>query len=152
MAADQIYARSSIGIGDLPLGCRPAIRAARFLYADIGRQVGLNGFDSVSQRAVVPAFRKAQVIAGSFVARTHLNAIRYSPVLDEARFLIDAVSRTPARKNSDGTIAWLVDLFERLERQDQVRRGQSTEALFQQPRLHHYRVPQQAAQLQKLEC
>ena len=39
-AADVLYARSEAGIGGLPLACRPAIRAARLIYAEIGAEIG----------------------------------------------------------------------------------------------------------------
>ena len=38
------------------------INAARFLYAEIGHELERLGCDSVSQRAVVPAGRKAQLL------------------------------------------------------------------------------------------
>ncbi len=53
-AAEQLYARSEAGIAVLPLSCRPAIRAARLIYAEIGRAVEANGLDSVG---VAPACR-----------------------------------------------------------------------------------------------
>jgi phytoene synthase len=152
LEADHLYVRASIGIGDLPFQCRPAIRAARFLYADIGHQVGLNGFDSITHRAVIPSLRKIQVIAHSLVAPGLPNSAMPFPVLDEARFLIDAIPQTPANPNPDGSIAWLVDLFERLERLDQVRRGPSQKAAPLPPEGRHYRMPKPAARLQKLEC
>jgi phytoene synthase len=151
-AADQIYARSHAGIADLPFQCRPSMRAARFLYADIGRQVGLNGFDSVTRRAVVPGSRKLQLVAYSLVAPKRSDSDVLMPVLDEARFLIDAVARIPPRKHSDGRVAWLVDLFERLERRDRIKSGQSPEGLAPPPRRRHYRARRHAAQLQKVEC
>ena len=46
------------GIGCLPADCRPAMHAARLLYAEIGRTVESNGYDSVTRRAVVPTARK----------------------------------------------------------------------------------------------
>jgi phytoene synthase len=62
-AADSLYARGGRGIASLPAGCRPAIRAAAHLYAEIGREVSRRGFDSVSGRAVVAPSRKAMVLS-----------------------------------------------------------------------------------------
>lgn len=52
-AADALYARVGSGVAQLPLACRPGINAARFLYADIGRQVQRAGCDSKIGRAHV---------------------------------------------------------------------------------------------------
>lgn len=49
--ADELYARADAGIEALPSDCRPAIRAARLLYSEIGRAVRRRGCDSVSGRA-----------------------------------------------------------------------------------------------------
>jgi hypothetical protein len=56
--ADTLYARADAGIDALPASCRAGIRAARSIYAEIGREVARRGHDGVSQRAVVPAWRK----------------------------------------------------------------------------------------------
>ena len=47
-AAELLYAHSESGIAGLPPACRPAIRAARLIYAEIGREVERAGYDSVS--------------------------------------------------------------------------------------------------------
>ena len=52
-AADQHYRQAGAGIARLPLNCRLGIGAAGLLYAEIGREVGRRGMDSVSDRAVV---------------------------------------------------------------------------------------------------
>ncbi|MDX2308653.1 MAG: phytoene/squalene synthase family protein [Hyphomicrobium sp.] len=61
--ADIYYRSAEVGIGKLPSDCRPGIRAARKLYAAIGHQVRLNGYDSVTRRAVVPGSRKLKLLA-----------------------------------------------------------------------------------------
>jgi phytoene synthase len=91
-AADALYARADRGLSQLPAGCRPAMFAARTIYAEIGREIAANGMDSVSVRAVVPARRKLALL-GQAVG----NALTAQPaddaqVLPEARFLVDAVS------------------------------------------------------------
>jgi phytoene synthase len=59
--ADELYARSQIGIGQLPRDCRAAIFAARLVYAQIGREIERHHLDSVSRRAVVSSMRKKNI-------------------------------------------------------------------------------------------
>ncbi len=88
--ADGLYARGDLGVPMLPRDCRPAIRAARLLYADIGRVVRSRGGNSVDTRAVVSKGRKL-----ALVARASLSVFGASrepmtddpPPLDEVRFL-----------------------------------------------------------------
>jgi phytoene synthase len=71
--ADALYARADVGIPALPWRCRAAVRAARFIYAEIGRVIARAGHDSVSSRAVVSLGRKLWL-----VARALLPARRYA--------------------------------------------------------------------------
>lgn len=57
-AADDSYRRADRGVELLPTDCRPAIRAARSIYSDIGRLIRVAGCDSVSARAHTSAARK----------------------------------------------------------------------------------------------
>lgn len=133
-AADLLYLRSAPGIAALPLGCRPAIHAARLMYAGIGREVGRRGFDSVTGRAVVAGPRKLVLLARALAEAglTVRMAAEEAP-LPAARFLVDAAAaaatRTPPAApswrerrwwNLDDRMAWVIDLFERLERREQV--------------------------------
>jgi phytoene synthase len=95
--ADTLYARADVGIQLLPKDCRPAIAAARHLYAEIGHQLLREGCDSVSRRTVVSATRKMWIVA-STAAR--------------------AVAPSERRVNLGERTEWLVGLFERLERRD----------------------------------
>lgn len=130
--ADELYARAATGIASLPAAARPGMHAARLLYAEIGREVERQGLDSVSRRAVVSSTRKARVLS-AVLARRLLRAgegLDHSlPALDETRFLVDAVVRTPAattaatvvpRRPIEERVIWLVDLFDRLERADRA--------------------------------
>jgi phytoene synthase len=133
--ADRLYRQATAGIAELPPDCRPGIRAARFLYAEIGREVERAAFDSVSRRVVVSAPRKLWLLARSFLAvdlgRTR---VRFD-CLAEARFLVDAVAAATPRIaaaapslpwwNLDERAAWVFELFERLERQEQLGRSRS---------------------------
>jgi len=122
--ADALYLRSGAGIAYLPPACRPGIRLARTLYADIGREIERNGGDSVSQRAKVSTGRKFALAAQTLVAMALPQPRELAPALAEAQFLVDAVAAdvlpqpvSPAWRLSRKLI-WLIDLFERLERRE----------------------------------
>ena len=90
--ADQLYQRSEWGIAQLPAACRPGIFAARWIYAEIGREVESNGLDSVSRRAIVGAPRKAILLAHALRQAVKTRQPDVAPPLDEVRFLLDAVA------------------------------------------------------------
>jgi 15-cis-phytoene synthase len=128
-AAEALYRRADGGIARLPAGCRPGIRAARMLYAEIGREIERRGCDSVSFRAVVPRRRKLQLLSRALLTG---DAKRRLPVLPlpQARFLVDAVADSrPARSSAPlrsirwwslaDRVVWVLDLFERLECREQ---------------------------------
>ena len=134
-AADALYARATRGIERLPLSCRPGIYAARALYAEIGRELERGGLDSVSHRAVVSTSRKLKVLARTLALlqtewRPAKNLVA-SGQLDETRFLIEAVAAMPVRKHEpnvrakpiEDRVVWVIDLFARLERRDQLQRS-----------------------------
>jgi phytoene synthase len=126
-AADVLYRRAEAGIAALPAGCRTGIMAARLLYAEIGREVERNGFDSVSQRAVVPAGRKLQLLgraAGAVVGGRPPR--RQAPPLEATRFLVEAVAASPLQHGPvriADRAGWVIGLFERLERRDRLARA-----------------------------
>ena len=90
--ADQLYRRAQWGIAQLPFGCRPAIFAARLIYAEIGAVIESRGFDSVTSRAVVPRGRKLSLLSQAALAAVGASRRERAPILREARFLIDAVA------------------------------------------------------------
>ncbi|MBI5532989.1 MAG: phytoene/squalene synthase family protein [Deltaproteobacteria bacterium] len=106
-AADALYEKSEAGIRMLPRDCRIGIQAARLVYADIGRSIRRNGFDSVAHRAVVPTWRKVFLVLRSLtyaLSRT-APAAEVSSVLarpasgvrawaPEAHFLLEALEDT----------------------------------------------------------
>jgi phytoene synthase len=124
--ADELYRRADGGIDQLPLACRPAIRAARLLYAEIGREVRHRGLDSVARRAVVPLPRKLALLARATLATALPGEAEVAPPLDEVRFLVEAAAAAPRRCvevapwSLEERLAWLIDLFGRLERRQQV--------------------------------
>ena len=133
-AADILYARATLGIANLPFGCRPGIYAARALYAEIGRELERDGLNSVAKRAVVSTGRKLAVLARTlaFLQREWAPAQKFgdhSAELEATRFLVAAVAATPLRETTkprvrpiEDRVVWVIDLFERLERRDQLQR------------------------------
>ncbi len=91
-AADRLYERSTAGIAQLPVGCRPGIFAARLIYAEIGRRLEALGLDSVSQRAVVSRSRKIQLLGNALLATARPRFRDRTPALKEVQFLVDAAS------------------------------------------------------------
>lgn len=124
--ADTLYKRAETGIAKLPVACRPGIYAARLLYAEIGQEVARNGYDSVSQRAVVPGSRKMTLLSQAIVATPFPGGDCNAEPLQENRFLIDAAASAPGLPGCDvngrrdiGTkVGWVLDLFETLEERD----------------------------------
>jgi phytoene synthase len=135
-AADELYLRSQAGIGALPRDCRPAIRAAQLVYAEIGQQVRRQGLDSVNHRAVVARRRKAALIAraaAAWVAPPPRGATE-PPALPAVQFLVDAAQADPGasgpgasrapprsvvpRRSFEEKAVWATDLFARLASND----------------------------------
>lgn len=137
LAAERLYAQADIGIAGLPEGCRRGINAARFLYAEIGRQLERIGCDSVARRAVVPASRKAELVPRILWTSAFPRRGEARLELAETRFLVEAAAaaplprgteaqgrREPALAGIEGRAVWVLDLFERLERRDRMRRAE----------------------------
>ena len=120
--ADGLYRRAQAGVARLPRSCRPGIGAARLLYAEIGHEVARRGYDSVARRAVVSRRRKLMLLARGLAGAVAPPSQAPASTLDAVQFLIDAAALTvPGRRamraTVDDRIAWLVDLFARLEAQ-----------------------------------
>jgi phytoene synthase len=128
-AADALYARAADGIAGLPAACRPGIHAARLLYAEIGQQLRRGGLDAVRHRAHVGALRKAGVLCRALCAATRpASGSSYAP-LNETRMLLDTIGPLPpadaaagrdARETQQSQAEWLLELFVRLQRRDQL--------------------------------
>jgi phytoene synthase len=130
--AEVLYQRAAGGIAALPASCRPGMHAARILYAEIGREVERRAGDSVSSRAVVAPARKLRCLASAGLAAVTFPRQTDTPCLAEARFVVDAVAATAdairrdvAGNPIEARVAWVVDLFDRLERQERLSVGTS---------------------------
>lgn len=129
VAADRLYRQADAGIACLPRGCRPAIRAARLLYAEIGHEVRRRGHDAVARRAVVPAQRKVVLLSQALSAgngRKHEASVQ---TLDAILFLVEAVQRMPLPVAARVPAAWwrydqrllrVLALFEDLGHRDRL--------------------------------
>lgn len=118
-AADAMYRRAEAGIAALPRDCRPAICAARLVYAEIGRRLEQLGLDSVSQRAVVSRQRKLTLIARATAAAFAPSGGRHAapPALPAVQYLVDACADCtpqPIREAEPiGQVGRVIELFER---------------------------------------
>ncbi len=116
--ASRLYRAGEAGIAALPLACRPGIRAAGLLYAEIGREVAQRGYDSVNSRAVVPSARKLALLARAATPARRRDDYGAWPLIEEARFLIEAVTPEPKlpRLRYGERVLWALDLLQRVER------------------------------------
>ncbi len=90
--AAEHYRLADIGIRHLPRDARLAIRAARLIYADIGRVIENNGWDSVSTRAYTGTWRKVWLCIRAVGARFWGEAPNEAPPHPSVRFLVDQVA------------------------------------------------------------
>ncbi|WP_162910227.1 phytoene/squalene synthase family protein [Azohydromonas sediminis] len=122
--ADALYRRVDGGVARLPLPCRPGINAARRLYAAIGHEVRRRGPQAWHSRAVVPASRKAWLLAQAVVQLWPRGA-GTAPPLPANRHLVHAAASAPPPLDDRPAVldrtAWVIDLFDRLERQERAR-------------------------------
>ncbi|MEH3116842.1 MAG: phytoene/squalene synthase family protein [Methylorubrum populi] len=129
-AADGLYARAEPGIAALPPACRPAIRAAGAIYAEIGRAVEANDLDSITRRARVDGGRKAALLARAALPVFRSPGLA-APPLPETTFLVAAVldhpvparRRLPSWWDVSGQVVHVLDLIEALEERDAFRRS-----------------------------
>ncbi len=122
--ADQLYLRAETGIACLPRDCRPAIMAARLIYADIGRVIQRRGFDSVTHRAVVLRPRKWWLMSRAMVS--YLLAPQRDFMLrplDSVQFLVAAAPTGEQDAIQPDLLISTIGLLERLGQRDRSRRG-----------------------------
>ncbi|MCE2660217.1 MAG: phytoene/squalene synthase family protein [Rubrivivax sp.] len=117
--ADRLYQRGECGVCHLPRACRPAIQAARLVYAEIGRAVQAAGMDSVNRRAYVRRPRQLALLALAGTAWWRppgqpIAAGANAEPLPAIRFLVEAAAQDelPDRTFYQRTLRMLT-LFER---------------------------------------
>lgn len=121
--AGRLYARAEPGIAMLPRDCRPAIRAAHRIYAEIGSEVSRAGFDSVSRRAVVTSRRKIALLAQAWLPAMPRRAVAAEPPLPANAYLVHAVPATElgiAHQSLGNRIGWAVELFAELDARNRL--------------------------------
>jgi 15-cis-phytoene synthase len=126
--ADGLYSRAHAGIELLPANCRPAILAAALIYAEIGREIERNGFDSFTQRTRVSATHKFLLMARAMRGSPSLPEIAAAPPLACVNFLIEAArsSHLVQRKVPRSIAGWresfirVLGTFERLQRAERI--------------------------------
>jgi phytoene synthase len=146
--ADRLYHQAAAGIAQLPRDCRSAILAARLIYAEIGQQLRREGLDPCAQRAVVPASRKLVLLAcaslqsgwmgRSAAAVPPLAAIAY--LVNQCDTLEDtAFSSGISTRPFNQRMAWMLEMFERVEVRRQVERDSApaNDAALAEQRLSH---------------
>ena len=98
--ADALYSAAWPGIDELPARCRPAIRAAALVYAEIGQKIREAEYDSVTQRAWTGRTKKALLLARSLgyrpgtwerAGRSEAQSSCVRLADDSAAFLVEAV-------------------------------------------------------------
>lgn len=122
-AAEVLYGRAQQGVLALPRLCRPAILSARHIYADIGRVIEQQGYDSVNQRAVVSSQQKLVRIAQSLPAVVFAPGwLRGHKPLAAVEFLVEAAlpaaAAIPPRTVSEKA-GWMIDLLLTLNEREQ---------------------------------
>ncbi len=120
--AEGLYRRADTGIDGLDATYRPAIFAARYLYAEIGREVARNGFDSISRRARVPYQRKAALLARAVARAARGGCVSADPAACEVRFIVDSIPAAaaavpaPRARGPGADLEWTLELFATLSR------------------------------------
>lgn len=95
--ADGLYTTADAGLAELPASVRPAMIAARLVYADIGRVIRKAEGDSVTSRAVVSGPRKAALLGKAlFASSGAAGSLLHEPPAPEAAFLVEAIHRAGA--------------------------------------------------------
>ncbi len=122
--ADRLYRRAEGGIAGLPASCRPAIFAARHIYAEIGMEIARNNFDPVTARARVSGRRKLALMAQALGDAVRARPSAARPALAQSQFLVDAaaLSRPSAAAGGiSGQVLWVAELFITLQQRERQR-------------------------------
>lgn len=131
--ADIYYRRCRSGIVRLPARCRPAINAARLIYAEIGRELERLDLNSVDHRAVTSTQRKLTLLSRAIIDSALLNDANSLEEATEACFLLDAVDDLPSRDpgiieskplwHFSGSGERLIDIVSRVHERQKIRQA-----------------------------
>lgn len=115
--ADVFYRRALSGVSSLPLGCRPAIRSAALIYRDIGKEIRLNGYNSIDRRAHTSKFRKMELIALASATPFPLIPTSSAEPHPSVTFLVDAAALRlkPEIKSVDQMAGRMLELMAKAE-------------------------------------
>lgn len=129
--AEAYYKRSLCGIAMLPPRCRPAINAARLIYAEIGRELENKQLNSVDNRAATSTLRKLHLLSRAVVESALLKNVSISEEAPEAAFLLDAVGGLASRDlvvinhkplwDFCGSGGQLIDIMSRIHERQTIR-------------------------------
>ncbi len=126
--ADRLYKRSEAGIAGLSTSSRPAIWAARYIYAAIGDEIVRLDHNSIDHRARTSTSRKLALLGRSLVAATMPKRANTAEALAETRFLVDAAMQMDGASNT----AWwelderIVGMFDTLNKVQQRKQASTT--------------------------
>lgn len=121
--AGRLYAQAESGIALLPPDARPAIWAARKIYAEIGVAIRRNGYDNITRRAVVSKPRKVALLGGAVSSSVFRRSAQSEPPLAEAAAFVHAAwMEAPVRQSVGQRIVWTIELFHRLAEAEQASR------------------------------
>jgi len=125
--ADVLYDRGLAGVSYLPAACRPGIRAAGFIYREIGERLRAAGCDSVSVRTVVPTRRKLSLLAAALAGGPGDADAREAPPSAANAYLVDAalsvVAPESPSKGLDARLGRAMEFLSRLDRSEDAQRG-----------------------------
>ena len=128
--AEIFYQRSDDAIRVLPVDCRRAIFAARYIYADIGLKIKYLGYNSFDRRAVVSLNRKLYLILKSY-CKSMVPGYLFDSKSSNYEELKSIIFLIEPRKNLPTNyrcctrplgffqrINWVIELFLKLEARD----------------------------------
>jgi 15-cis-phytoene synthase len=88
--AEVCYRRADTGITLFPYDCRLGTRSARLIYAEIGREIARNGYDSVSRRAFTSKARKVLLLARALPVLLRWRKVPQTAPHPSVQFLVEA--------------------------------------------------------------
>ena len=123
--AERLYQRADQGIEELPISCRPGIRAARRLYAEIGHTLAEGNYDPISVRSIVSRSKKIKLLAGVMIGASKNKKLLAEQCADENRFLLRSIPKTriSGRENPrkfSPSASWILELFMVLEKREKL--------------------------------